>query len=196
VGETCLSLSNILPAAEQHPPSRYRMAANTRSRTRAGEGPPAHNRGQPRRSRASKRVAPAKKTKKRKAADTLSDSEAEPDEATTDRSRVKGPVAEYVAPTMAATWSITQRFQMCILFDAVNPLRKYKVGTKFNEEDDDPFPVYNPRKVTKVTESDHERMLQPFRPVYYSYVRSPGCISACFSSMRYRLAQSTVLRPR
>ena len=95
----------------------------------------------------------------------------EPDEAATDRSQVNRPVAEHIAPTMAGTWSITQRFQMCILFDTVNPLRKYKLGTKFNEEDDDPFPLYNPRKIAEVTESDHVGTLQPFKPVYYSYVQ-------------------------
>ena len=79
---------------------------------------------------------------------------------------------------MAGTWSITQKFQMCILFDAVNPLRKYKLGTKFNEEDDDPFPVYNPRKVAEATESDYEGMLQPYKPLYYSYVRS-SCSKMC-----------------
>ena len=149
------------------------MPMKTRSRTQADEAPPAPHRGQPGRSRGGKQAAAAKKTKKRKAADVLSDPEAEPDEGTTDRSRVNKPVAEYIAPTMAGTWSIKQGFQMCILFDVVNPLRKYKLGTKFNENDDDPFPLYNPRKVAEVTESDHEGTLQPFRPTHYSYVQFP-----------------------
>ena len=111
-------------------------------------------------------------------ADVLSDPEAEPDEDTTDRSQVNKPVAEYIAPKMAGTWSITQKFQMCILFDAVNPLRKYKLGTKFNKEDDDPFPVCNPRKVAEATELDYEGTLQPYKPLYYSYVRS-SCSKVC-----------------
>ena len=96
------------------------MAPETRSHTRAEQGPPPPDQGQPSRSHGGKQVTPAKKTKKRKAADVLSDPEVEPDKDTTDRSQVNKPVAEYIAPTMAGTWSITQKFQMCILFDAVS----------------------------------------------------------------------------
>ncbi|KAF9779586.1 hypothetical protein BJ322DRAFT_1024452 [Thelephora terrestris] len=143
------------------------MPPMTRSRTRAEEAPPAPNRGRPSCSRGGKPATSSKKTKKRKAADVLSDPEAEPDEATTDRSRVNRPVAKWIAPSMVGTWAITQNFQMCILFDAVNPLRKFKLGTTFNEDDTNPFPDYNPRKIAEVTESDYEGTLQQYKPVYY-----------------------------
>lgn len=147
------------------------MPANTRSRTRAEEAPPAPAQGRASRSRGGKPAAPTKKTKKRKAADVISDPEAEPPEATTERSRVNKPIAKHIAPTMAGTWAITKRFQMCILFDAVNPLRQFKRDTVFNENDEDPFPDYNPRKIAEVTESDYEGSLQQFKPLFYLCVR-------------------------
>lgn len=60
---------------------------------------------------------------------------------------------------------------MCIIFDAVNPLRQFKRGTVYNKNDNDPFPVYDPRKRAEVTESDHDCVLQQYKPLDYSYVR-------------------------
>jgi hypothetical protein len=60
---------------------------------------------------------------------------------------------------------------MYILFDVVNPLRQFKQGTDFNEDDANPFPVYDPQNHTDLMESDEEGILQPYKPSGYKYVR-------------------------
>lgn len=144
------------------------MPPKTRSRTRAEGAPPPPSKGQSgRSSRSGRPVAPTKKSKKRKAVDVLPNPEAEPDEDTTDRSQVNRPIDKYVHPSMSGAWAISKRFQMCIIFDSVNPLRQFKRNSVFNQNDDDPFPLFNPRKRAEITESDYEGRLQPYRPVAY-----------------------------
>ena len=62
-------------------------------------------------------------------------------------------------------------FQMCILFDAVNPLRQFKQGAEFDERSDDPFPDYYPRDAADVTETDEEGSLQQYKPMDYMCVK-------------------------
>ena len=100
-----------------------------------------------------------------------SESDTIPYEETTDRTLVDKPVDAATHNDMSQAWEITQYFQMCILFDAINPLRQFKRGTEFNEDDADPFPVYNPRDHADLTESDEEGILQPYKPSDYTYVQ-------------------------
>ena len=67
---------------------------------------------------------------------------------------------------------------MCILFDAVNPVWQFKRGTVFDEESDDPFPNYDPKDDSDLTESDEDGHLQPYKPGVHTYVQSiaPSCL--------------------
>lgn len=86
----------------------------------------------------------------------------------TDRSLVTGPVDALIGKRVV--WAMPHRFSMCIVFDSANPLRIFKRGTVFNEQDDDPFPTYTLQDHGNVTETDDEGTLQPYRPEGYKCV--------------------------
>lgn len=151
------------------------MPPATRSHAHNKEAPPPPRKGPSKRSGGGKPITPTKKGRKRKATDAVSDPEVEPDKDATDRSCISQPVSKYIHPTMSGAWAIPKKFQMCIIFDAVNPLRQFKRDTVFNAKDKDPFPNYNPRKTAEVTESDYEGKLQPFKPWNYVYVHCFFC---------------------
>ena len=85
----------------------------------------------------------------------------------TDRSLIDKPVRALIVPAMSMAWEISQYYQMCILFDAVNPVRQFKRGTVFNEEEEDPYPKYNPCDGGDATESDEEATFKPYKPSDY-----------------------------
>jgi hypothetical protein len=89
---------------------------------------------------------------------------------TTDRSKMVKPVMQHIHPSMLKAWAIYHYFQPCILFDAASPLRRFKRGTVFNEDDDDPYPDYHPRDEAEATETDEEGVLQPYKPTDYKCV--------------------------
>jgi hypothetical protein len=60
---------------------------------------------------------------------------------------------------------------MCILFDVVSPLHRFKKGTEFNERDNNPYPDYHPQEEAEATESDEEGSLQPYKPADYMCVQ-------------------------
>lgn len=104
----------------------------------------------------------------------------------TDPSLINGPVRERVLKAMSNAWSIPQGFQMCILFDAVNPVRQFKRGTVFNEVGDDPFPEYDPEDHADLTESDEDGCSQPYKPDDYVYVQF--VVSIMFLSLTHAMA--------
>ena len=71
---------------------------------------------------------------------------------------------------MSQACEISQYFQMCILFNMVNPLRQLKWGTEFDKDNTSPFPVYDPWNHTDLTELDEGGILQPYKPSDYTYV--------------------------
>jgi hypothetical protein len=56
---------------------------------------------------------------------------------------------------------------MCIIFDAVSPVRVFKKGAEYDDDDDDPFPVYDPRNDGDLTETDEDGILAQYRPAEY-----------------------------
>ena len=128
------------------------------------------------------------RSKKRKAVDSPPPPDPIPYEDTTDRALVTGPVNALVVRRV--NWAVPQKFPMSILFDAVNPLRLFKQGTVFNEKDDDPFPLYNPRDCQDATETDDEAILQPYRPESHRCVQWIGFV------VLLSLINGTIVRPK
>lgn len=161
------------PAAKQPPPAPDPNGRQTRSAVRRAAADPAVTAGPA--------MAVRSNSKKRKAAEVLPDSDEDiPYEATTDRALVDKPVFKFIAPGMSEAWEISEHFQMCILFDAVNPLRQFKRGTKYNEDAEDSFPDYTAKEKGEVTETDERGELQPYKPQYYRCVRSIH-LASCLS---------------
>ena len=75
---------------------------------------------------------------------------------------------------MSKVCKISKDLQMCILFDVVNPVRQFKRGTVFDENSDNPFPVYtsDDEEEGNCTESDADALLQPYMPGDHTYVQS------------------------
>ena len=115
------------------------------------------------------RPPPAARASRRSGATRASNPPPVPYEQTTDRSLIDRPVGSRILEGMSEAWAISEDFQMCILFDTSNPVRQFKRGTVFDQDDDDPFPDYNPDD-SDFTESDEEGSLQPYKPAEYRHV--------------------------
>jgi len=53
---------------------------------------------------------------------------------------------------------------MCLIFDVVNPVRKFKRDSVFNEDDEDPFTTHNNKNLSE-TDADPSHM--PAHPMPY-----------------------------
>ena len=115
------------------------------------------------------RPPPAICASRRSGATRTSNSPPIPYKQTTDCSLIDRPVRGRILEGMSEVWAISEDFQMCILFDASNPVWQFKCGTVFDQDDDDPFPDYNPDN-SDFMESDEEGSLQPYKPAEYRHV--------------------------
>jgi len=100
--------------------------------------------------------------------DSSSEEEGSQDPLQTDPRLVKGPVVELVHTSLAGLrWRLLPHLQMCVRFDAVNPLMQFKRGVKRNPKAGVPFPRYNPspEEDPDVTEDDPEVGLEQYEPV-------------------------------
>ena len=68
----------------------------------------------------------------------------------TDPAKVQHPVISLVDPALAAAWRVNQKHNICFIFDAVSPARRFKRGTVFNEEANFPEDTHN----GDITETD------------------------------------------
>lgn len=101
------------------------------------------------------------------------DSEPDPSdyEDTTKSSKMDRPVDSSCAAPMAGRWKIYDAFPSYVLFDAANPVRVFKKGTVFNEDDPDPFPTFNKQENRHVTDTDPKGTLQQYKP--FAHVQVP-----------------------
>lgn len=90
-----------------------------------------------------------------------------PYETITDPILVNKPVSGMVSTTMKNCWKVYNRASMCIIFDAVSPVRVFKKGTEYDDDDDDPFPIYDSRNDGDLTETDEDGTLSQYRPTAY-----------------------------
>lgn len=90
-----------------------------------------------------------------------------PYKATTDPAKVNKPVANLIHPSMKNRWRVYDRASMSIVFDAVSPVRVFKKGTVYDEDDPDPFPVYDRRNDGDLTETDETATLSQYKPTEY-----------------------------
>jgi hypothetical protein len=117
---------SVQPAGTQKPKRNTRQSSGTKS-----TGPAA----QPSRSRS--------RAKRPRAIVEDSDDGDEEDEADDDGSivvpaEVKRPVIKLVSPALAAAWRVNRKQEMCFIFDAVSPARRFKRGMVFDEKADFP----------------------------------------------------------
>ena len=63
--------------------------------------------------------------------------EGSPDDVT-DPAKVKQPILHLIDPALVAAWDINTDHEMCFIFDAISPARRFKRGMVFNEDADFP----------------------------------------------------------
>jgi hypothetical protein len=86
------------------------------------------------------------------------------------------PDPDSIMPSMHTAWKINPDHPMCLIFDAVDPCRKFKRGAVFDESAEEPFADYNPSydDDLNVTDNDEETdggtMLMPYLPLDVRYV--------------------------
>jgi hypothetical protein len=78
-------------------------------------------------------------------------------------SKVTKPVVTQIHQNLINAWKIHEGNQMCYLFDAVVPVRQWKRGTVYTEEE--PWAEYGPAPWHDLTETDEENTLQPYYPI-------------------------------
>ena len=103
-------------------------------------------------------------------------SESEEDDAITDVEQVTGPVMSLVHDRMRKAWKVNPLNPMWLIFDAVNPVRTFKIDMPYDEDAD--FPVYGEDEVDNLTEVDEEPPgLMPYAPLDYRRVHGQRCTS-------------------
>lgn len=85
----------------------------------------------------------------------------------TDPETVTVPVPNMVHPTMRNAWKVHNNHPMCIIFDYVDPSRKYKRGEKHDDSVDCPFATYdpNPEEDPNVTDTDDNGDALQYEPI-------------------------------
>lgn len=87
-------------------------------------------------------------------------------EAITDVDRVTGPVLSLVHNQMRNAWKINPLNPMWLVFDAVNPVRTFKIDMPYDDNAD--FPVFALDEAYNLTEVDNEPPgLMPYEPIEY-----------------------------
>ena len=89
---------------------------------------------------------------------------------------------------MKGAWTINSDHPMCLIFDVVNPCRKFKRGEVFIESAEEPFADYNPsyEEDPDVTDNDEDNdegtMAMPYLPLDVKYVSyTVHCESHCLA---------------
>ena len=70
----------------------------------------------------------------------------------TNPARVGRPTPEHIHGSMTSAWKLNRGLQMCFIFDALSPARRFKRGMLYTEEGT--FPDYNEGEAGYVTETD------------------------------------------
>ena len=83
-----------------------------------------------------------------------------PYEETFDPTLVDRPVPDLVHPKLACAWKINKDNQMCLIFDVVNPVRKFKRDSVYNDADKNPFTEHDDPNLSE-TDAD-----PPWKPAY------------------------------
>jgi len=81
---------------------------------------------------------------------------------------VTEPVMHLVHSSLGTGWKMEPARQMCIRFDVINPLRQFKRGARWDENEDIPFPQYDPSPEQDddvVEDDDKDGGLMQYEPV-------------------------------
>jgi hypothetical protein len=87
----------------------------------------------------------------------------------TDTELTTVPVPDIIIPALYDAWQINPKHKMCIIFDAINPCRRFKRGHVYDGDLEDPFAEYDPNAEDDpdVTDTD-EGETQPYAPFKYT----------------------------
>ena len=87
----------------------------------------------------------------------------------TDPKLVFKPVLDIVTPALRNAWAINNNNKMSLIFDVINPVRKFKRGALYDDNKDNPYADYDPNhdEDPNVTETDEDGNTQPYNPIYH-----------------------------
>lgn len=72
----------------------------------------------------------------------------------TDSAKVSQPIHGLVHGSLKVAWAINKSLPMCVIFDAISPVRRFKYGMLYTDSDEVGFPEYDASESGNVTEID------------------------------------------